>query len=119
MLLPLSYREVSVSLCGMRKFVNQCIYAERSTEIFTMAELWVLPVEMSYKEAQGPVVGCRQLLEKVSDLENDSVELDARPAFLSCLGAVRFISFLHNHSLALFSQANNIVVVSIQDQWLW
>lgn len=31
-------------------------------------ELWVLPVQMCYKEMQGPVVGWRQLPEKVSDL---------------------------------------------------
>lgn len=74
---------------------------------------------MSYKEAQSPVVGCRQLAEKVSDLENDSVEIDARPGFLSCLGALMFIGLLYNHSLALFGQADNVVVVSILDQWLW
>lgn len=71
-----------------------------------MDELWVLPVEVCYKEAQSPVVGWRQLPEKISDLENDSVELDTRPAFLSCRGAPKFISLLHNHSLALFGQAD-------------
>lgn len=73
---------------------------------------------MCYKVAHSPVVGCRQLAEKVSDLENNSVELDARPAFLSFLGALRFISLLHNHSLALFGQADKFVVISILDQWL-
>ena len=78
-----------------------------------------LPVQVSYEEAQSPVVGCRQLPEKVSNLEDDSVEIDTRTAFLSCLSARRFISLLHDHSLALFGQADNLVVVSIQDQWLW
>lgn len=33
-----------------------------------LAELWVLPVQVCYKEMQSPVVGWRQLPEKVSDL---------------------------------------------------
>jgi len=71
------------------------------------------------KETQSPVIGCRQLAEKVSDLEDDFVELDACPPLLSWLGALRFTYLLHNHSLALFGQADNVVVVSILDQWLW
>ncbi len=92
---------------------------EAQTEIFTVDKLWVIPVKMCYKEAQSSVVGCRQLAEKVSDLENDSVELNARPTFLSCLGVLRFVSLLHNHSLALFGQADDVIIVSIQDQWFW
>lgn len=74
---------------------------------------------MSYKVAQRPVVGRRQLAEQISDLEDDSVELWARTSFLLRLGGVMFVGLLHYHSLTLFGQADDVVVVSIQDQWLW
>lgn len=66
----------------------------------------MLPVKVRYKETQSPVVGGRQLLEKVSNLENDSVELDAWPTFLSGRVDLRFIVLLRNHSLAFFGQAD-------------
>lgn len=74
--------------------------------ILLMDELRVLPVKVSYKEAQSPVVGCRQLLEKISDLENDPVELDTRFAFFHFRCTLIFLSLLHNHSLALFGQTD-------------
>lgn len=73
---------------------------------------------MCDEEAQSSVVGCGQLLEKVSDPEDDSVELDTRPALLLCRGALKLIHLLHDHPLALFGQANEVVVVAVQDQWL-
>lgn len=73
---------------------------------------------MGNKVTQSPVVGYRQLAEQVSNLDNDAVKLDARTTFLSCLGALRPISLLHYHSLALFGQADDVIVVSVQDQWL-
>lgn len=121
MLLPLCNREVSVTLWVLRGSLQISVFVRRGsqTEILSVEIAWVLPVQVCYKEAQSLVVGWRQLAEKVSDLENDPVELDARPSFLSRLSALRFISLLHNHSLTLFGQADDVVVVSIQDQWLW
>lgn len=86
--------------------MQRCICAERKIVILLLDELWVLPVKVSYKEAQRPVVGWRQLLEEISDLENDPVELNARFAFFSFRCALMFIGLLHNHSLALFGQAD-------------
>lgn len=77
------------------------------------------PAQVRYEEAQSPVVGWRQLLEEISDPEDDSVELDARPPLLLRRGPLKFIGLLHNHSLALFGQADQVVVVSVQDQRLW
>lgn len=77
-----------------------------------------LPAQVCDEEAQSPVVGCGQLLEKVSDPEDDSVELDTRPSLLLCCGALKLIHLLHDHPLALFGQANEVVVVAVQDQWL-
>lgn len=93
-------------MCFEEVCASVYLYREGQIVILTIDELWVLPVKVCCKEAQSPVVGCRQLPEKISDLENDSVELDARPAFLSCRGALKFINLLHNHSLALFGQAD-------------
>lgn len=81
--------------------------------------LWDLPAQMCYEEAQSPVVGCGQLLEKVSDPEDNSVELDARPSLLLCCGALKLVHLLHDHPLALFGQADEVVVVAVQDQRLW
>lgn len=92
----------------MRKFL--CVCAEKDKQ---KSCLRLLPVKVRYKKAQSSVVGRRQLLEKVSDLEDDPVELDARAAFLSRRRALRFVSLLHNHSLALFGQADEFIVVSI------
>lgn len=83
-----------VYLCRERKMV------------ILMDELWLLPVKVSDKEAQRPVVGWRQLLEKISDLENDPVELNTRFAFFSFRCTLMFIGLLHDHSLALFGQAD-------------
>lgn len=77
-----------------------------------------LPAQVCDEEAQSPVVGCGQLLEKVSDPEDDSVELDTRPSLLLCCGALKLIHLLHDHPLALFGQANEVVVVAVHDQWL-
>lgn len=74
---------------------------------------------MCDEEAQSPIVGCWQLLEKVSDPEDDSVELNTRPFLLHCCSALKLIHLLHDHLLALFGQANQVIVVAVQDQWLW
>lgn len=75
---------------------------------------------MRYEVAQSPVIGSGQLAEEVSDLKNDFVELCARPAFLPRLVVLSFaVSLVHDHPLALFGQADDVVVESIMDQWLW
>lgn len=70
---------------------------------------------MRNKVTQSLVVGGRQLTEQVSDLENNSVKVDARTLFFSCL---LFISLLNYDPLTLFGQADDVIVVSVQDQWL-
>lgn len=76
-------------------------------------------MQVSDKVAQRLVVCRRQLAEQISDLENNPVELWARTRFLLRLGGLVFVSLLHYHSLTLFGQADDVVVVSIQDQRLW
>lgn len=68
---------------------------------------------------QSPVVGCRKLAEQVSDLEHNSVELDTWRLLYCRRTVLTFINLLHNHPLTFFGQTDEVIVVSIQDQWLW
>lgn len=75
-------------------------------------------VQMCEKVPQSPVVGHGQLAEEVSDLENDCVHLGARTKLVSNLVPLTFISLCHYHPLALFGQANKVVVESVEEQRL-
>lgn len=79
----------------------------------------LVPAQVRDEEAQRPVVSRGQLLEEVPDPEDDSVELDTRPPLLDRRGALKLVHLLHDHLLALFGQADQVVVVAVQDQRLW
>lgn len=74
------------------------------------------PVQVLDQELQCFVVGRRQLAEQVADLEEDTVQLHAH---LPCLGGQRPARCLHDDALTLLGQANEVVVVAEQDEWLW
>lgn len=63
-------------------------------------------MQVRYEEMESPVVGCRQLPQKVSDLQDGSVELHAWPRFVSRWVILKPLSLLHDGSLALFGQAD-------------
>ena len=79
-----------------------------------------VPVQVCDEEAQRLVVGGGQLAEQVPDLKDDSVELDAGPSLLGGLGGGSDrLRLLHQHPLALLGQADEVVVVSVEDEGLW
>lgn len=76
-------------------------------------------MQVFYEELQGLVVSRRQLPQQVFDLEEDPVELHAdlgraRRSRTEPLG----LQLLHNNALALLGQADEVVVVAEEDEWL-
>ncbi len=70
-----------------------------------------VPVQMGDEELQGFVVGRRKLAKEVSDFEEDSFKLNTGAQLFSRVSLV--------HVLSLFCQPDDIVIIPIQNQWLW
>lgn len=76
-------------------------------------------MQVFYEELQSLVVSRRQLPQQVFDLEEDPVELHAD------LGRARrsrteplSLQLLHNDALALLGQADEVIIVAEEDEWL-
>lgn len=76
-----------------------------------------VPVQMGDEELQGFVVGRRKLAKEVSDFEEDSFKLNTGAKLLSWWFLFSRVSLVH--VLSLFCQPDDIVIIPIQNQWLW
>lgn len=75
---------------------------------------------MLYDELQCPVMSWWQLPQQVLDLEEDPVKLHADLGRSHWRGTEsKCLQFLHNDTLALLSQTDEVVIVAEQDERLW
>ncbi len=72
---------------------------------------------MGDEELQGFVVSRRKLAKEVSDFEEDSFKLNTEAQLLSWWFFFSRVSLVHVPSL--FCQPDDIVIIPIQNQWLW
>lgn len=76
------------------------------------------PVQVLHEELQGFVMRRRQLPQEVLHFEEDTLELDADLRRIGGGAATRRLHLLHDDALTLLRQANEVIIVTEEDERL-
>lgn len=76
------------------------------------------PVQVLHEELQGFLVRRRQLPQEVFHFEEDAFELDADLQRIRGGATARCLHLLHDDALTLFCQADEVVIVTEEDERL-
>lgn len=76
------------------------------------------PVQVLHEELQGLVMRRRQLPQEVLHFEEDAFELDADLRGIGGGAAARCLHLLHDDALTLLGQADEVVIVTEEDERL-
>lgn len=75
------------------------------------------PVQVCRQKTQRCKVGSRKLAQQLSDSEDYFLQVGARPILVCTLGTLVSAPLLR-HSLGLFGQSDEVVVVAVEDERL-